>query len=134
MKKRKPRRASRTDRIEIGFLEGVHRRVGSQPQVLEALGGLYTQVGRYQEGLHTDIQLSRLQPRTPHVWYNLACSHALLGQADAAFAALELAIRLGYDQADWMLQDEDLHSIRSDPRFTLLVQKITVTASQDLEA
>ena len=58
---------------------------------------------------------------SPTAWYNLACSLALTGQADDAFAALEKAIALGYDDAEWMREDEDFAPIRQDPRFARLL-------------
>ena len=47
-----------------------------------------------------DQQLSRLQPRNPLVFYNLACSHSLNGEVDRAAAALERALALGYRDFD----------------------------------
>ena len=49
-------------------------------------------------------------PEDPVVWYNHACSCALLGLADQAFTSLEQAIELGYNDFVWMTNDSDLDS------------------------
>lgn len=122
MKVGRPRKLSGADSVELKFLEGVHRRLPNNLQVLHALGHLYTRAGRFTEGLAVDLRLVDLQPEEPVNWYNLACSCALTGMRSVALAALALAIDLGYKDADWMLQDEDLASLRQDPSFKELVE------------
>ena len=114
----------RARRVEVEFLEGVRARLPSHPAVIESLGCLYTEMGRYQDGLNADRQMVKMEPDSPTAWYNLACSRALTGQADAAFAALEKAIALGYDDAEWMEEDEDFAPIRKDPRFGRLLAQL----------
>ena len=121
--------AERARRLEVEFLEGVRARLPGHPAVLESLGCLYTELGRHEDGLRTDREMVRLEPQSPTAWYNLACSLALTGRPDEAFAALEKAIALGYDDAEWMREDEDFAPIRSDPRFARLLAQ--VAARQD---
>ena len=116
--------AARARRLEVEFLEGVRARLPGHPAVIESLGCLYTELGRYEEGLRADREMVRLEPQSPTAWYNLACSLALTGRLDEAFAALEKAIALGYDDADWMREDEDFAPIRSDPRFARLLAQV----------
>ena len=103
--------------IEVGFLEAVRRRLPDHLLVLESLGHLYTACGRIEDGLQADLDLTARCPEVPLYWYNLACSHALLGQADAAIRALEEAVTLGYREVEWARKDPDLDKIRQDPRF-----------------
>lgn len=49
-------------------------------------------------------------------YYNAACCYALDGHADAAFAALDLAVKSGLSDVHVGI-DEDLASLRSDPRW-----------------
>ena len=114
----------RARRVEVEVLEGVRARLPSHPAVIESLGCLYTEMGRYQDGLNADRQMVKMEPDSPTAWYNLACSLALTGQADDAFAALEKAIALGYDDAEWMEEDEDFVPIRKDPRFGRLLAQL----------
>ena len=114
----------RQRRVEARFLEGVRARLPRHPAVLETLGCLYTEMGCYEEGLSADREMVALQPQSPLAWYNLACSLSLTGQADEAFAALEKAIGLGYDDAGWMQEDADFEPIRDDPRFARLLARL----------
>ena len=113
------------DEAEVRLLEGVRRRCPDDDRVWRALAELYSRVGRYEDGLAEDLKLVRAFPREPGVWYNLACSHALLGQVDDAFKALSEAVKRGYDNVEWLLNDEDLELIRNDPRFTLLLESLS---------
>ena len=96
-------------------------RCPEDPDILKALGDLHTATGRFEEGLEIDRKLITVCPEDPDVWYNYACSCALHALADEAVSALEKAVRLGYDNYQWMLQDSDLESLRSDERFKRLV-------------
>lgn len=102
---------------EIAFYEDVLKRHPNYVEVLHQLGSLYTTSAMYAEGLKVDQRLVALREDDPIVRYNLACSYALLNQADKAFAALDQAITLGYTDADHMDKDEDLDKVRSDPRY-----------------
>ena len=114
----------REDQIELKFLEGVRRRIGDEPDLLKAIGDLYTAVGRHEEGLDVDLLLTRMCSDDAFVWYNLACSLALLDRTGEALDALARAIDLGYDDGDWMRTDTDLQSIRGDERFQALLKKL----------
>jgi tetratricopeptide (TPR) repeat protein len=88
------------------------------------LGHAYTRVGRYEDGLRMDVRLSRLMPDDPTVQYNLGCSLALTGRRDEAFETLGRAVRLGYRDAEHMVADADLASIRDDDRFRELLSRV----------
>jgi Flp pilus assembly protein TadD len=99
-----------------------------QPAAVEALIDLaqvLTQLGRYGEGLAVDRQLVELLPEEPTVHYNLACSLALTGAREESLAALERSVDLGYDDAEVLSQDEDLASLRTEPRFLALVERLS---------
>jgi len=107
--------------FDIRFLEDVLVRVREHYEILSQLGHLYTQVGRYRDGLAIDRRLVALRPRAPVAFYNLACSYSLLKQATRAITALKTAIELGYDDVDHMLVDPDLENLRQDPRWNDLM-------------
>jgi len=65
-----------------------------------------------------------LLPERPIPWYNLACSFSVLGLVDAAFAALQRSLELGYPRLDHVFRDPDLKSLRRDPRFGRLLRRI----------
>ena len=57
-------------------------------------------------------------PEHPMLFYQRACWEALAGRSDAALDDLNRAVELGGDKfREWAGGDEDLDSIRSDPRF-----------------
>jgi len=78
---------------------------------------------RLQDGLAVDKKLVALRPDDPTAHYNLACRYALLKQPDLALVTLRKAVELGYRDFRYMLQDQDLDSIRRDPRFKQLVRE-----------
>ena len=122
--KRRSRKESRDLDIKINFLEGV---VGRDPQYVEALqilGDHYTQRGQFGDSLKVDKRLSRLEPRNPLVFYNLACSYSLNQELDRAAAALERALRLGYNDFKWLAKDPDLRPLRKHPIYRTIQDKI----------
>ena len=61
--------------------------------------------------------------RKPATLYNLACTHAQLGEKDKAFDFLFQAIDAGYDSPDQIRNDEDLESLRGDARFRRALER-----------
>ncbi len=109
--------------FEVGFFETV---LGTDPDhvgALEALGNVYTRIGRVADGLAVDQRLVKLLPDHAIAHYNLACSFSLLNDVDRALAALECAVRLGYRDFEYLERDPDLVNLRRDPRYLALVRK-----------
>jgi tetratricopeptide (TPR) repeat protein len=117
--KRKPQteKEKRDLEVQISFLEGLVRRAPNYVEALQILGDHYTQHGDYSHGLRVDQQLSRLQPRNPLVFYNLACSLSLTGALDQAASALTQALHLGYRDFKWLARDPDLLQLRQHPLY-----------------
>lgn len=120
--------SERCDALGLAFLTRFFEvEIGRHPgnlDVLAELGHLYTRLGRYDEGLAVDRRLVGAMPADPTAHYNLACSLALTGDADGAFAALERAVDLGYSDAALLADDPDLEALRADPRFAALAQRL----------
>jgi len=65
------------------------------------------------------------------VMYNLACLEAINENTEEAFSWLEGSIDAGYGDPEWMLADEDLASLREDPRFGELADAAAVNMEED---
>jgi Flp pilus assembly protein TadD len=118
------RREVRDLDTKIAFFEGIVRRDPQYVEALEILGDCYTQRGRFEHSLQVDKRLSRLEPRNPLVFYNLACSYALNAEFDRAAAALNKALALGYRDFKWLARDPDLRRLRKHPLFRTIQDKI----------
>ena len=123
-RKKTKRRESKDLDIKIQFMEGIVRRDPNYIEALQLLGDHYTQRGLYDRGLKVDEQLSRLEPKNPLVFYNLACSYSLIGEVDPAAKALEKALTLGYRDFKWLAKDPDLRTLRKHPVFREIEAKI----------
>ena len=110
--------------FDIKFFESIHRRDPRYADVIEILGGLYTKTGRVTDGLRMDRKLVRLQPDNATAHYNLACSLALVKRRADALRALERAVALGYNDAEWMQQDPDLEGLKESPAFKKLIEQL----------
>lgn len=97
------------------------------PDDVEALRFLaysYTASGRLEEALRADQKLVAMEPGRAELHYDLGCSYALLGRADEAFASLERAIALGFQERAVFVEDDDLESLRPDPRWDALLGRL----------
>jgi tetratricopeptide (TPR) repeat protein len=110
--------------VKIDFMEGLVRRDPKYVEALQILGDHYTQRGSYQHSLKVDKRLSRLEPRNPLVFYNLACSYSLNREFDLAACALEKALKLGYRDFKWLARDPDLRPLRQHPVYRMIEDKI----------
>jgi tetratricopeptide (TPR) repeat protein len=124
LRKKMKRRETRDLDIKIAFMEGIVRRDPEYIEALQLLGDHYTQRGKFEDGLKVDEQLSRLEPRNPLVFYNLACSYSLTGEVDMAANALDRALALGYRDFKWLAKDPDLRTLRKHPVFRTIEDKI----------
>jgi tetratricopeptide (TPR) repeat protein len=110
--------------VKIEFMEGILRRDPDYVDALQLLGDHYTQRGRFPEGLRVDEHLAGLEPQSPLVFYNLACSYSLTDQFDRAALALEKALNLGYRDFTWLAKDPDLKKFRQQPAYDEIKAKI----------
>ena len=80
---------------------------------------------RAKRWLHRAIEID---PDDPVVLYNVACNLATLGELESAIDYLDRATRHGTVSAAWMRNDEDLANLRSDPRYTELLEQLEANA------
>lgn len=111
-------------KFEIQFYASILERYPNYIEAIEILGCLYTETGQFENGLDMDERAVKIKPTDATAHYNLACSQALLNQIEAAIHSLEKSIELGYDDVEWLLQDEDIASLRSHKRFVQIIENL----------
>jgi adenylate cyclase len=60
--------------------------------------------------------------------YNAACTYALLGDREQALGMLDRAITNGRGNIGWIEHDTDLDSLRGDPRFEAILDRLRAVA------
>jgi hypothetical protein len=113
----------------VDFYEVVTKRQPENLEVFAELAQAHTRLGEFESGLALDRHLTRLLPEDPTVRYNLACSLALTERTLESLETLELSINLGYDDAAYLLKDEDLRSLRDLPRFQEIVRRLRLATA-----
>jgi len=66
----------------------------------------------------------RLQPTNHTAHYNLACSLALSKRRSEALRSLREAVRLGYEDFEWMSHDPDLTCLKDHPEFAAILLEL----------
>ena len=88
------------------------------------IGFAYLLMKEYAKAiLHLEIA-RRIKPGDELTLYNLACAYSLDGQIGKALDALEAAVEAGFNDDRHMEQDPDLASLRQDPRFHALIDRL----------
>lgn len=101
----------------------VQRRPENVP-ALTTLSQTLAQSDRRLEGLAVDRRLADLEPKSPIVQYNLACSQALNQDFEAALVSLRRATELGFHDAGFMASDPDLENLHPLNSFRKLVEEL----------
>jgi serine/threonine-protein kinase len=81
--------------------------------------------GRHREADELLTEKVREAAAADHdVAYWLATAYLLQGRQDEAFQWLETAIKLGNENYPWFERDRNWASVRTDPRFTALMDRL----------
>ena len=89
-----------------------------------ALGQALHGQKRYREAIEAHLEAARGAAQRAAAFYNLSCEYALTGDREKALEAAENAVEAGFRAKAALLGDDDLASIRNDPRFVALVAKL----------
>ena len=76
--------------------------------------------GRYEEAIADFQKAIEDGYREDAASYNIACGYALLGNKDKAFEWLHRAMSEGFELSSYLKSDDDLDSLRGDPRWAEL--------------
>jgi predicted esterase len=77
-------------------------------------------------------KVCELIPFEPTSRYQLACCHAHLGDKDKALAALDAAIRFGWDDPQKLEQADEFKDLRNRPQFMQLVKDAAACRDEDV--
>jgi tetratricopeptide (TPR) repeat protein len=82
-------------------------------------------LGEYEAAIVAHRRAANNDRFKPVALYNLGCAYALTGKPDEAFEALEQAVQAGFGNAALFARDNDLVSLRDDPRFAALAGRLS---------
>lgn len=115
---------ARTRRRAIGLIE---RALDVNPDDARAryMGAAnFAAVGEKAKAIEWANLALRSTEDEPMVFYNAACTFAVLEQHERAIDLLERAVELGWGDRAWMANDSDLASLRDKPRFRALLTSL----------
>ncbi|MDX1685056.1 MAG: tetratricopeptide repeat protein [Saprospiraceae bacterium] len=82
------------------------------------------QNGEKDESIKWINKALELYPEDGSALFNGACLFALNGDKERALSLLERATEKGYGNKYWLEQDKDYDSLRNEPRFQALIEKL----------
>jgi serine/threonine protein kinase/Flp pilus assembly protein TadD len=85
---------------------------------------IWSNLGETENAVEWAKRSLAIDPEDPQLLYNVACVYAIEGQKEEALTCLERAIDKGYGHREWIEHDSDLNSLRSDPRFKALLERV----------
>jgi serine/threonine protein kinase/Flp pilus assembly protein TadD len=80
--------------------------------------------GQKERGLEWARRSMAADPEDSGLLYNTACFFAVQGEHEEALDCLEKAVDLGFGLRGWIENDSDLASLREEPRFKAVLQKL----------
>ncbi len=84
----------------------------------------WARLGDRDRALEWVGKAAAMDPTEVIVMYNVCCVYALLGEPDDAIEWLDRTISGGFKNRDWFENDPDLASLRDDPRFKALLERM----------
>lgn len=114
-------RAQRWEEAAAAWRAIAQREPGNGQAVFN-LGYCLHTAGRIDEALQVHLRAAEFEEYRGIALYNVACAHALQGDAEAAIQALAASQAAGFSLAN-ALEDADLDSLHDDARFQALLAR-----------
>jgi DNA-binding winged helix-turn-helix (wHTH) protein/Tfp pilus assembly protein PilF len=109
------------------------REIEDLPQFLAKLGYAYAMAGRRDDAVKVLGRLSRLQKSRFISPFFIGVIQGALGNKDLAFESLDRAVDIRDEMPTYLLVSPELDTLRSDPRFNTLLQRVNFTQIQTIE-
>ena len=94
---------------------------------LSRMAAIYAYMGNTKKALDAANSVMEIDPNDGRALYNCACTFAILGNKKDALTFLKTAIEIGFmNIIEWVKNDPDFESIRSDPKFQEILSKYSV--------
>jgi TolB-like protein/Flp pilus assembly protein TadD len=117
----------RAAELRIRGIAAAEQRLGLDPTATRALylgaNGL-VELGEVERGLSWIERALTIEPDEPMLLYNAGCIFALAGNKTRCLDCLEKAEAAGLRQRGWYENDGNLDSVRDEPRFSALLEKL----------
>ena len=123
-------RVLENDEADAVAMEGVERarkQLKLKPddsRILSLVSTSLFEIGERDEAYEWMNKALRLYPDDAGVLINGACLFAKDNKKEEALDLLEVAVGKGFGKRDWIMNDPDYNSLRDEPRFKALLEKI----------
>jgi len=118
---------TRAAELRIRGVLAAHAHLQLDPKATRALylgaNGLF-QLGEDKRAVQWLRKALALEPNEPMLLYNAGCIYALMGRTNRALDCLERAAEAGLRQLGWFENDNNLDSLRGNPRFESLLDRL----------
>jgi adenylate cyclase len=114
-------------KARLSSIELIDRHLRMNPHDTRALcmaANQLSNVGELEKGKEMAEQALARGENEPLVLYNIACFFAMSGDADQSLDLLKSAVDSGWGDRAWLETDSDLDSLREDPRFKAILDRI----------
>ena len=109
-------------------LEAIERHVEFNPDDSRAIflgATALIDLGQRDRAFEWIRRAEAIDPDDPYLLYGVACFYSRVDDADTAVGYFEKALAAGFAHKEWVLHDSDFDSIRDDPRFKTLVDRMS---------
>ncbi|MBS2030595.1 MAG: tetratricopeptide repeat protein [Deltaproteobacteria bacterium] len=90
------------------------------PEAYNGIGVTHYMRNEYPDAIRAYQKAVETDPDFGDAYYNMACIHAVTGRKDLAFKFLQLSAKNKFHDFSAMDDDQDLASLRADPRYAAL--------------
>lgn len=120
-------RMERHREISQRSMAALERQLAIDPQDGRALQLATVQAARLGNRARSRELAARalsVRPDAFATFYNVACAYAVLGDREEALEMLDRAVKQGRGNLEWIEQDPDFDTLRGDPRFESIVNRL----------